>query len=118
MRAGKLRHRVTIQKNTPTRDTDGAEIDSWSNVATVWGAVEYLSGNERYVDFGAQDSATANVRITIRYRASLDPSMRVTWKGTAFDILEARPDPTFARQIELYCEAQVAVDRSGVDTGC
>lgn len=117
MRAGLLRHRVTLESQTITRDTDGAEVVGWTTTATVWGSVEQLSGSERFVQFGAQDKATASTKITIRYRGSVDPAMRVQALGRTFGILEVRHDPTWRRQIDLLCEEVVTVAHD-VETDC
>ena len=77
MKIGPLRHRVVIQQKSVTRDTYGAEVVSWTNVATVWAAVEPLAGNERYVNTVDQRIAEATTRIRIRYRDGIDSLMRV-----------------------------------------
>jgi SPP1 family predicted phage head-tail adaptor len=104
MQAGKLRHRVTVQQNTPTRDTDGAEIDDWSDVATVWGAVIPLSGREQFISSGDQTVALADTRIEIRYRSGLDVKMRVTWDGHTYNIRQIREIDSRRREIHLYCQ--------------
>lgn len=113
-----MRHRVTLKRESVTRDTDGAEVVTLHEVATVWAAVEQLSGAERFIRFGAQDQATASTRITIRYHEEIDPGLRVeaTLWGVSrtWDVLECRPDPTWRRQWVLICdELNVAVERLG-----
>ncbi|WP_395585520.1 head-tail adaptor protein, partial [Pseudomonas syringae group genomosp. 7] len=44
--SGTLRHRVLIQQQVTTRDSDGIEQTSWVDVATVWASVEPLSARE------------------------------------------------------------------------
>ncbi|MEZ5945214.1 MAG: phage head closure protein [Planctomycetaceae bacterium] len=65
MRAGLLRHPLTIQNRSVTRDDTGQELESWSDVATVWGRVEPLSGSER--KHGAAIEAETTHRVTLRY---------------------------------------------------
>lgn len=43
IQAGKLRHRITIQRETVTRDEYGSEVKTWDDLATVWASVEPLS---------------------------------------------------------------------------
>ncbi len=117
MRAGQIRHRVALQSQNVSRDTDGAEVVFWATIATVWGSVVQLSGSERFVAFGAQHHATASTKITIRYRGCVDPAMRAVALGRTFKILEVRHDPTWQRQIDLLCEEVVEVSRD-VDTSC
>jgi SPP1 family predicted phage head-tail adaptor len=70
--AGKLRHRITIQRETTTRDEYGSEVKTWLPLATVWASVEPLSptamsGVRELVGAGAEQSQDM-VRVTIRPR--------------------------------------------------
>ncbi len=67
MRPGKLRHRLTIQEFTETRDELGDPVETWKDVATVWGSIEPLSGREYYT--AEQVNADVTHKVTIRYRA-------------------------------------------------
>lgn len=86
MRAGELRHRITIQESVQTRDTDGAVLDTWGNVATVWAAVEPQSGSEQFVQNEDQVLASRLTRFRIRKRAGLNTKMRVVFGGQVFDL--------------------------------
>ncbi len=82
MRAGDLRHRVTIQQLTTTRDAEGVTTETWTNVATVWAAVEPLQGREY---FQAQAvNAEVTTRVRIRYRAGIVPTMRILFGFPAY----------------------------------
>ncbi len=104
MEAGKLRHRVVIQENTPTRDSYGDEVDSWSTWATVWGAVEPLTGREAFSAGANQRLAEVTHRIRIRYRSGVLPTMRVTWRSRTFNIQSVIEPETRDREIQLMCE--------------
>lgn len=86
LKAGKLRHRITIQKKVRTQDsTTGAMVLSWVSLATgVPAAVDPLSARE----FIASQAMTSEVqaRITIRYRDDVDASMRVLHRGKIYVI--------------------------------
>ncbi len=85
MRAGKLRHQITIQQNTPARNGKGEEIDSWSTFATRYAAVIPLTGREL---FNAQQRhAEAELRMELRYFSGVTTKMRVSWDSRLFDIL-------------------------------
>lgn len=76
LHAGKLRHRITIQKPFETQNFNtGAVSIEWVDFATVWSAIEPISARE----FIASESEVSKVtaRITIRYRAGIDAKMRV-----------------------------------------
>lgn len=104
MRAGTLRHRVTIQETTETRDGAGGVINTWSTVATVWAAVEPLRGRE-FIEARATQ-AQVDTRIRIRYQASLSltPKMRVTWGSRVYDIQAVIELRTEHREIHLMAK--------------
>src|SRR5690606_24006417 len=98
--AGQLRHRITIQAATET-NTSGSLSISWSDLATVWAAVEPLSGREYFAVQQSQN--VVSTRIRIRHRADVTPQMRVSWDGRIFEIESIINDPTNAREVQLMC---------------
>lgn len=102
MQAGDLRQRVTIQEAAdPARDTYGAEIVVWADVATVWGAVEPLTGRE-FFDAQATNAETTT-RIRIRYRIGIVPKMRVVWGSHRYDIQSVTEIKSGRRELHLMC---------------
>lgn len=102
MQAGKLRHRVTIQRRatgSPDRTASGAPDDTWIDVATVWAAIEPLRGRE-FLE-SQTINAAITVRIRIRYRAGIDAAMRAVHGSTVY-ALEAPPINFNMRNIELH----------------
>lgn len=86
LQAGKLRHRITIQKleiggYDPINGDDTEQ--SWNDVATVWAAVEPFSVREFIESKSKQVEVTA--RITIRYRNDLTADMRIVHKGLVYN---------------------------------
>ena len=101
MRAGQLRHRITIQENTPAPDDYGGAVDSWAEVDVVWGSVEPLAGRE-FLD-ARRLEAEVTTRIRIRYLAGLVPGMRATWDGHTYDITAVLETESRRREIVLMC---------------
>lgn len=75
MKAGRLRHRVTIQNFTTTRDASGQPIRTWFDAATVWAEVAPISGRE-LVASGAV-SAEATIRVWMRFRRDVSAASRL-----------------------------------------
>lgn len=82
--AGRLRHRVRIERYAEIPDSNGETIQDpvsgeipreWVEVATVWAAVEPLSAREFIQSQAIQSQITA--RIVIRQREGLEASMRL-----------------------------------------
>jgi len=84
MNAGNLRHRVTILQKTTDIDTDGYPVEEWVAVATVWAAVEPISGREYFQAAAVQ--AENQTRFTMRYRKDVTPDMRLQYDGQDYEI--------------------------------
>ena len=82
--AGRLRDRVTIQTKSVARDSYGAEVVTWTTLATVWASVESLSGREYMA--AQQVNAERVQRVVIRDRDDVMPHMRVTHRGRTMNI--------------------------------
>ena len=111
MQAGKLDKRVTISKRVEVVDAFGQERNDyervqWDDVATVWARVQPLSGRE-FMEL-RQQAADITVRITIRYRAGIEPSMRVAWKQHWYDIDSVIHIDEGQRELQLMCRERVA----------
>ena len=107
MRAGDLRHRVTIQKRAApqTQNSAGEITTTWSPVATVWAAVEPQSGTEGL----EQDARVAQVShlVRIRRRTDVTPAMRAVEGSHTYEIL-AVLDANKPEQMRLQCREVVS----------
>ncbi len=104
MRAGELRHRVQLQTKTVTRNSFSEEVRAWSTLATVWGRVKTLSGDESIVQ--SQETATLTHEILIRAYAGVSPVQRVLWQSRVFEIHSVVPDER-NQQMTLFCSEVV-----------
>jgi len=82
--AGRLRHRVRIEQSVLVVDSNGDAIqdpntgettNEWVEVATVWAAIEPISGREFIQSQSTQSQITA--RIVIRFREGINAAMRL-----------------------------------------
>lgn len=104
MRTGLLRHRITIQANTPTQNTFDEWVDSWANWATVWASIEPLRGKS-YFEARQANSEVEGV-IKIRYRSGVLPTMRVRLGTRYFNIISIVHPQERKRELHLlYKEA-------------
>lgn len=96
MQAGKLRHRVMIQRRDKSQDpTTGEMVTDWVDHAMVWAAIEPLSAREFIAAQAGQSQITA--RATIRYIEGLNATMRLMHNGAAYNIEGVLPDPKSGR---------------------
>jgi len=75
--AGQLRDRVTIQQKTSVRDAQGGRAVTWDRLTTVWARVQPLRASEALQ--AAAVRASVLYRVTVRYRADIQPTMRLLW---------------------------------------
>ena len=89
MRAGLLRHLLTIEYAVETQDSYGEPVQSWAALATVWGEVRplgYSSGAERTLLAADQRLAVVDHVVRIRYRADVTAKMRIVLGARVFDV--------------------------------
>lgn len=106
MTPGALNRRVIIQSPAGTRDSYGERTTTWTNVATVWAAIEPLSVRETFA--AAQMQAATTHRVTIRYSAllaAIDASWRVSYDSRVFVLTGPPRNLGEANQwLELLCQ--------------
>lgn len=99
MKAGSLRHRVTIEQQTTTKGAKGGVIKTWTTFAERWASVEPLQGREFY---DAQKvNSEARYKVVLRYLAGVLPTMRVKYGTRTFEIVSPPINPG-ERNIELH----------------
>ena len=86
IKAGDLRHVVTLQKPGNTVNEKGRRITGWVDVATVRAGKADVSGREFYVAqaYHAEDVVT----FTLRYRSDVTTQWRLKHHGAVYNILE------------------------------
>lgn len=86
MRAGRYKHRVTVQSKSVSLDAVGQEIISWSTVGTYWGLVEDLTGRE-YLAQGTAETAVVTTRVILRAHVGvISPTSRLVWGDHTYAI--------------------------------
>lgn len=104
MKAGMLRHLVTIENPNYVLNTDTGEeeLQGWTTLAQVYASIEPISGREQLA--AAQVIGSTTVRIRIRYLAGITASSRVTFSDKIYT-LTAPPIDRMERhkELELLC---------------
>lgn len=110
MRAGSLRHRVTIDGPVLSQGDTGEEVVAWTTDATgsltVWADVSPLSGKEQLQ--ASQVLANVTTRIRIRWSPTNDqitPKWRVRHAQDIYNIVFVNHVNLAQREIELMCES-------------
>ena len=89
MKAGLLRHRVTLQTQVATVDDIGQPSTSWLDTASLWADVRYLTGLGA-LKAGA-DTSVGKCTIRLRHRA-IEAGQRIVYGDEVFDIKQILPD--------------------------
>lgn len=110
MKAGRLRHKVTIQSVTATQDAYGAPVNTWATfLANVPMSLEPMRGREMQ----AAQSQFPQVETAgeMRYATGVLPTMRVvTADSETYVIRSVLPDATARRELRLWLEKGVTTE--------
>ncbi len=105
MRAGKKRHRVTIQQSTPATSSSGEVTLTWATFATVFLESRQTAGGE--TEIAEAGAAEAEYVFSTRWTPGVTPEMRIvmTLRGSTRTFEINRVDDVQLRGIEmhLYC---------------
>jgi SPP1 family predicted phage head-tail adaptor len=105
--AGRLRHRVRIDQQVVHANSFGEQDVAWEAVATVWAAIEPVSGRELLL--ADQVQSKVNTRIIIRARSSILASMRAVHGSTVYNIEAIIGDPDSGQEwMTLQCSSGVS----------
>jgi len=102
---GKLRQRVTLQYSTIARSVSGEEVQTWTDQATVWAAIETMSARWReYMSSQYPQEVSEDARVVrIRWRADVKPTWRVKFKNRYFDIKAVLNSGELNEELLLMC---------------
>jgi SPP1 family predicted phage head-tail adaptor len=101
--------RLVIQTNTPTTDSHGASIPSWSTLDTVFGERIPLRASE--TQQAARVGSQVDYRFRVRARTDITAALRISWtplypSGASAQILEIAgivPDPKDRAYMFIEC---------------
>lgn len=80
---------IVIQSNTPSTNSIGESVESWSTFATVWASFMPRHGRE-FLASSAEVSAEADAVFTIRWRSDVTPQMRIVHDSRIYDIVSVQ----------------------------
>ena len=86
MRAGRLRHTISIEQISETQNDYGEAVKTWADYLTdIRAAIEPINGREYF----AQDSRHAEVstRFRLRYQEGITNKMRIKYGTRYYNII-------------------------------
>jgi len=84
VRAGELRHRLTIEIPQRLSDGAGGAIVTWAQVASIWAHIKPVSARE--LRAAEQRAEKLTHKIILRYRSDINATMRLVGAGRIFNI--------------------------------
>lgn len=114
MRAGDLKHRITIERATESVSPGGAVTKTWSTFAQLWAEIIPRGTSRQYTAL-YQEFSESTLMFRVRGRVAVTEKMRISHQGRYFDIMyppigaDGRA-PLYASELLIFCrEAQEQV---------
>ncbi len=101
MRAGKLKHKVTVEEPREARGETGQVTTSFQPLATTWASIEPLSGRELIAADQAQSETT--IRVRMRYLAGVTNECRIVHGTRVLQIVSVIDPEDRHAELELMC---------------
>lgn len=106
MRAGSLRHKITIQQlaaGSPQQLANGEPDESWTDYLTgVSASIDPVTGKEPFI--AQEHLSVVSHKVRIRYRAGITADMRISFRSQYYDIKAVLNWGTRDRDLLLLCE--------------
>jgi len=94
---------VTLQQRaagSPQQHASGEPDDAWTDVVTVWAAVEPLAGRELFA--AQQHHSEVTGRIRLRYREGVTAAMRFVFEARIYNIVAQIDGEERHRELSFY----------------
>ena len=101
MRAGRLRHKVVIQKLDIGRDAAGGNVQTVSTVVATRANIAQATGREYWA---SEHTATDyDIVASMRYRTGITEDMQLIYGGNTYDIKSIIDPAGFKRELKILC---------------
>tara|TARA_Y100000310_G_scaffold325782_1_gene389813 strand:+ start:284 stop:613 length:330 start_codon:yes stop_codon:yes gene_type:complete len=107
MAAGRLRDRITVERQTTTEDEFGNTVGGWSALLTLWADVRETPGKERIAAGRLEASRTATIRVRKSAQSDgITAADRIVYRGATWNITSAPVEVSNrGAMLELLCVA-------------
>jgi len=110
MRAGTLRHQITIEKYSTGRDTYGAQTKAWSSGLNTFADIQPLRGSEYFAAQEIQAGISHKVRIrnqTMINSTAINTTHRIKFGSRYLNILSIIKPSERNIMLEMMCSEDV-----------
>ena len=105
LRAGQMRHQLTIQQDTGTQSTSGEVTPNWTTYSAWWAEIVPLSGGEAIA--ARENYGTVTHRLTGRWLSGVTPKMRAILGSRVFQIDAVLNIGERNRELRIFCTEAV-----------
>jgi SPP1 family predicted phage head-tail adaptor len=104
LKAGNLRHRVTLEQQVTEDNSSGETGVFWNYVTTLWASIDALSVREMLL--AQQVQSQVSTKIVIRKYPGIDATYRIRHNGVIYNIAGVMPDGDSGQEyLVLTCSA-------------
>lgn len=103
MRAGTLRDRIVIQRQSTAVDQAWGQSTAWNDISTVWASVVATVADESFAQKGTASATGYTVKM--RYRADVSGADRLKYRGVVLDIVGVIDVGGRRRELEIKAVA-------------
>ncbi len=110
MKAGQLRHLITLKAPSDVTDAIGGTARTWSAYSRstdLWARIQPVSGKERME--WDQSLGTLTHRVTIRYIRAVDVGNQVHYGTRVFEVMSVVDPDERGISLQLMCKERPAV---------
>jgi SPP1 family predicted phage head-tail adaptor len=104
MRAGSLKHIITVQQLGSAQDSYGDQVQSWqavSGLVDLRANVQPIQGRE-YIEMHSQNIEVDH-RVKLRYRSGITNKMRIIWGSVVLQIIDVIDYKAEKKELHLMC---------------
>lgn len=99
MQAGKLKHRITLQKEVKSKNDFNEWVTTYADWVTIWGEILPAVGSNYYAS--KQIDAKVDGVVKIRYREGVLPTMRIKYGNRYLSIVSIVQPQEGRRELHL-----------------
>lgn len=105
IKAGRLRHAIIIEENTPTRGSAGGEVDVWTTFVERRAELTNKVGKE--ILSSGKLSGRRGVTFLLRYVAGVTLKMRVNVDSRTFNIVDVDNVKGLNKKLVITCVERI-----------
>lgn len=108
LRAGRMRHTLTLQRRATTKDAMGQQVNTWTDVGTYVASVEPVRGREYLGASGEHSDVTHRIFTRARSDMSPKPYDRFAFGSRYFNVKSVMDLAERGDQLEIMVVEEIS----------